>query len=47
MVTATIEDKEVTIYPSGRMVVAGINGKEEAGQVAEATYSMIEPSRES
>jgi TATA-box binding protein (TBP) (component of TFIID and TFIIIB) len=46
MVTAASERREITLYPSGRMVVAGIDGKEEAGQVAEATYSVLDPARE-
>ncbi len=47
MVTAVSDGKEITVYSSGRMVVAGIDGKEEAGQVAEAAYAVLEPSRES
>ncbi len=47
MVTAASGGKEITVYPSGRMVVAGIGDKEEAGQVAEAAYALLEPSRES
>ncbi|KQM12783.1 hypothetical protein AOA80_00315 [Methanomassiliicoccales archaeon RumEn M1] len=46
MVTAASGRREVTVYPSGRMVVAGIDGKEEAGQVAEAMYAILEPSKE-
>lgn len=46
MFTAAAGGKEITVYPSGRMVVAGIKGKKEAGQVAEAVFDIIEPSRE-
>ncbi len=46
MVTASYQGKEITIYSSGRMVIAGISGKEEAGKVAEAAYATIEASRE-
>lgn len=46
MVTVALDGKEVTLYPSGRMVVAHINGKEDAAQVAEAIYAMLEPCRE-
>jgi len=46
MVTAISNDKEITIYPTGRMFISGVSGKDEAVEVAEITYSIIASSRE-
>jgi len=46
MITAISPEREITMYPSGRMVVSNIKDKKEAGQVAEAIYCLVGPSIE-
>ncbi|GEM_PF-518657 len=46
MIVAKGEDHEVTLYPSGRMLLSGSNDKEKAGELANDIYAAVEGSRE-
>lgn len=46
MLIAVGGGREITLYASGRIMIAGVASKEEAGRVAEETYATVEPSRE-
>jgi len=46
MIIARGGGKEITLYASGRIMLSGVGSKEEAKRLAEATYAVVEPSRE-
>lgn len=46
MIIAKGEGHEVTLYPSGRMLLSGSNDKEKAGELANGIYAVVEDSLE-